>query len=126
MSEFLDLLLEYPDGLSLASIAAELEVDIVQVSQLVNEHMNKIEIRHINGEQIIRRKPLLQTLLPTLEELEKQPGFHQDLFSFKAFLVLVVNPFVQGMFYGLGEGLGRVYVGRWFGIAPSKALLFKK
>ncbi|KAJ3293847.1 hypothetical protein HK104_004145 [Borealophlyctis nickersoniae] len=38
------------------------------------------------------------------------------------FVSLVVTPFFQGMFYGLGEGAAKVFIGRWFGVEPSIAL----
>ncbi|KAH6583844.1 hypothetical protein BASA50_010623 [Batrachochytrium salamandrivorans] len=43
-------------------------------------------------------------------------------FTLKGFINLVVAPFFQGMFHGLGEGIARILVGRWVGIDPLTAL----
>ncbi|EGF82363.1 hypothetical protein BATDEDRAFT_86601 [Batrachochytrium dendrobatidis JAM81] len=46
--------------------------------------------------------------------------------TFKGITNLVIAPFFQGMFYGLGEGIARIFVGRWVGIDPLTALTGRK
>ncbi|KND01975.1 uncharacterized protein SPPG_02482 [Spizellomyces punctatus DAOM BR117] len=42
--------------------------------------------------------------------------------NLRAFVSLVITPFFQGMFYGLGEGTAKVMLGRYFGVDPLIAL----
>jgi hypothetical protein len=46
----------------------------------------------------------------------------KEYISFNGFVALVLCPFVQGLFHGLGEGIARIYVGNWVGMAPHVAL----
>jgi hypothetical protein len=61
----------------------------------------------------------------SLDEMLKGPGVHSlsSLLTFNALSVLIISPFFQGLCYGLGEGIGRIYIGRWVGLDPETALM---
>jgi hypothetical protein len=46
----------------------------------------------------------------------------KEYVSFNGFVSLVLCPFVQGLFHGLGEGIARIYVGGWVGMPAHIAL----
>ncbi|KAI9091895.1 hypothetical protein DFS34DRAFT_634515 [Phlyctochytrium arcticum] len=52
------------------------------------------------------------TPLSTLQTYTTIPGL----------ISLLITPFFQGMFYGLGEGLAKVVMGRYYGVEPVIAL----
>jgi hypothetical protein len=69
---------------------------------------------------------LITSLSPDLTKLTHEtPGIHSksQLFTFTSFSVLVISPFFQGLTYGLGEGLGKICIGKWIGIDPVWALI---
>ena len=37
----------------------------------------------------------------------------------------IITPFLQGLFYGLGEGIARIMVGRAVGVDPVSALTYR-
>ncbi|RKO93789.1 hypothetical protein BDK51DRAFT_35133 [Blyttiomyces helicus] len=57
-------------------------------------------------------------ILASSSDNSPQPEF----FTLKGFVHLFIAPFLQGMFYGLGESTARVLVGRYFEVDPAVAL----
>jgi hypothetical protein len=45
-----------------------------------------------------------------------------EYWTVSGIITLTLAPFVQGLFYGLGEGIARVFVGEWIGLEPYYAL----
>ena len=56
-----------------------------------------------------------------LEKLVNVPD--PDLvWTTKGIIALIVAPFCQGFFYGLGEGIAKIGLGFWFGLDPAVSL----
>lgn len=61
-------------------------------------------------------------LPPNAKELLPHDASLSQYANLRGFVNLVIIPFFQGMFYGLGEGTAKVLLGRWFGVDPLVAL----
>lgn len=66
-------------------------------------------------------------LASTLHPVEQEPLGHFQMlyktyFGFNGFVQLILAPFFQGLFYGLGEASAKVGIGYWFNIDPLISL----
>ena len=71
-----------------------------------------------------RKDPLAETtaLLTTLVNIPDP----STIFTASGLTALVIAPFFQGMFYGLGEGFSKVIIGRWVGLDMYTSLGVKR
>lgn len=96
----------------------KIAIETLQSNNIVHLHGGLVTLLHDSS--------LIDALLPSFESITQQtPGLHDppNLFTFHSFSVLVISPFFQGLCYGLGEGLGRIWIGNWIGIDPVAALI---
>ena len=55
----------------------------------------------------------------SLSAIPEFDGFLQLFCTWKGISTMIIGPFFQGLFYGFGEGLAKIYIGYWMGIEPS-------
>jgi hypothetical protein len=98
--------------------------DLADVTCMEKHHLWMIEQQLVEkglveiareGDRLLVREKLRIFAISGIHDLKR-------LFTFTAFSALILSPFVQGLFGGLGDGFGRITVGSWVGLTAAQAL----
>lgn len=99
----------------------ELGIPYMHVAEILDQ-LQAENVIHVAGHEIrlVDTTDVVSYLLPSIAEIHRSPGIHDldNLWTFSSLSVLVISPFFQGMWYGLGEAIGKIYVGNYFGLDP--------